>query len=307
MAVGLHPVDQVGMPALLGHPAVTQHQDLVGVSHRGQPVADDDHAAALSVLLQVGQDARCGASVHGGEGVVQQQQRRIDQQGAGNRQPLALAAGQRDATLAHRRVVALRQPADVLVHRCGFCRSPDLRAAGVGPGQCNVLGHAGGEQERLLRYPGYCRAQRAQAVVVQRNAAPADLALVGRPLALQQLEQAALAGAGRPDQAQGLAGRQLEAQARQRWPVLAGVGKVKVGGLQQAGRQAGLGAVVVHRQRRLQHGRQPGPGGAAPLDQGQHPAGGKHRPDQLAQVEAKAGELTQAHLVAPDQPAAKAQ
>ena len=146
------------MAAALGDAAVAQHQDLVGVHHGGQPVADDEHRSlSLTVAAQAGQDRRRGARVDRRQRVVEQQQPAqavAGQQRAGDRHALALAARERDAALTHRCVVALRQTQDVVVHRCLACGGLDLGAAGIGPGQRDVFGHAGREQECLLRHPG---------------------------------------------------------------------------------------------------------------------------------------------------------
>ena len=49
----------------------------------------------------------------------------------------------------------------------------------------------------------------------------------------------------------------------------------------------GLLAMVIDGQWRVQSGPQAAPGSTTPLNQGQHPASGKHRPDQLPQVHAE--------------------
>jgi hypothetical protein len=76
---------------------------------------------------------------------------------------------------------------------------------------------------------------------------------------------------------------------------------------QRARRHGGQRAVVVDGQRRVEHRLQALPGGAPAFDQRQHPAGGEHRPDQLAKVHGEAGQRADGQLVLPYQVAAQAQ
>ena len=101
------------MRALLDDPPLLQHHDVVGIRHRRQPVADDDRGASTSRRTQVGEDPGLGAGVHGGQRIVEQQQRRVGEQRARDRDPLALAARQRDAAFADARFVAMRKALDV--------------------------------------------------------------------------------------------------------------------------------------------------------------------------------------------------
>ena len=87
----------------------------VGQRDRGQPVGDDQRRAALHHLAQRQLDPGLGVRVDRRGGVVQDQDPRVHQQRAGDRDPLALAARERQAALADARVVAVGQVADELV------------------------------------------------------------------------------------------------------------------------------------------------------------------------------------------------
>ena len=166
---------------------------------------------------QMCEDARLGARVHGAQCVVQQQQRRIGKQRAGDRHPLPLPAGQRDAALAHQRVVAVAGSAGCR-HAgppCAPTRSISARVA-VGPRQRDVVGDRRREQERLLRHPRDGGAQACQRVVGEREPAPANRSCRQRVVAQQQVQQRRLAGAGRPDDAERFAGPQLERRVGER-------------------------------------------------------------------------------------------
>ncbi len=74
----------------------------------------------------------------------------IDDEGAGDREPLALAAGERDAALADHRVVSVGQLLDELV-RLGEPRGRDQLLLGrLGAAEREVLAHGRREEERVL-------------------------------------------------------------------------------------------------------------------------------------------------------------
>ena len=74
--------------------------------------------------------------------LVQDQDRRVGQEGAGDRHPLALAAGQLDAALADQGGVALRQARDEVVGVGEPRRRLDLRLRRAGPAVGDVLARA---------------------------------------------------------------------------------------------------------------------------------------------------------------------
>ena len=114
---------------------------------------DEDGGAPLHDLAQVIQDAVFGLRVHAGQRVVEHQDARIANQGAGNRRALFLSAGERYAALAHQRVVALRESPR--------CRSAMLAASAArrtsssvacSRAESDVLADGVAEQKRLLRH-----------------------------------------------------------------------------------------------------------------------------------------------------------
>ena len=66
-------------------------------------------------LAQAEADPRLGRGVDRGGRVVEDQDPRVDDERARDREPLALAARERDAALADHRLVAVGQPLDELV------------------------------------------------------------------------------------------------------------------------------------------------------------------------------------------------
>jgi hypothetical protein len=98
--------------AAIGHPAAVDEHDLVGEGDGGLAVGDHDDGRSVRVGRVVGEgaeDALLDLGVDGAGGVVHDQEPGASDQGTRQREPLALPAGERGATLAELRVEALRQ------------------------------------------------------------------------------------------------------------------------------------------------------------------------------------------------------
>lgn len=101
--------EQLGVGAELGDAATVHDDDPVALPQRAEAVGDDQCGAAVHRLLHRGQDFVLGVRVDGGRGVVEQQDRRIEQHRPGNCQPLPLAAGQVQPSFAQHRFVAMHE------------------------------------------------------------------------------------------------------------------------------------------------------------------------------------------------------
>ena len=121
-------------------------------------------------LAQPGLDRRLGGRVDRGGGVVEDQDPRVGEQRAGDRDPLALAAGEGQAALADPGLVAVGQFADEGVGLGAARRRFDLLAGRVDAGVGDVLGDAGGEEEAVVGDEGDLRAQLARST--SRTSAP---------------------------------------------------------------------------------------------------------------------------------------
>ena len=85
---------QLGVGALLHHAAVIHDDNAVSTQDRGQTVSDDQGGAGLHGFIQGGLDKAFVLGVQGAGGLVQQKDRRVAHQGAGDGETLSLAAGQ---------------------------------------------------------------------------------------------------------------------------------------------------------------------------------------------------------------------
>src|SRR5215207_1358747 len=132
-------------------PTVVEHDQLVGEGEGREPVRDDDRRPALHRLAEPGADPRLGRGVDARGRVVEDQDSRLEDQRARDRDPLSLTAGERDPALPDHRVVALRQFGDELVRLREPRGAFDLLVGRAWPGERDVLAHGRGEEERVLQ------------------------------------------------------------------------------------------------------------------------------------------------------------
>ena len=92
-----------------------EHDDLVGIADGREPVGNDEGRAALHQNSERFLNARLGHRVERTGCLVEDQNRRILEKRAGDRQPLPLAARQRHAALADQGFIALRLPQNEVV------------------------------------------------------------------------------------------------------------------------------------------------------------------------------------------------
>ena len=144
--------DQFGMAALLDDAPFVEDEDAVGADHARQPMRKDQGRAAGRQAVDRLLDHRLVFGIDGRQCLVEDQDRRIAQQGAGDRQPLALTARQHDAALADHRLVALRQQRDEFVRVGVAGRGLDLVVVGVGFAKPQILLDRAVEQIRVLMH-----------------------------------------------------------------------------------------------------------------------------------------------------------
>ena len=100
------------MRAEFDDPARVDHGELVGAADRGEAVRDDECRAARHEPLERLLDGALALGVERRRCLVQDEDRRVLQQGARDREPLPLAARQAGAALAHARVESLGESVD---------------------------------------------------------------------------------------------------------------------------------------------------------------------------------------------------
>ena len=121
--------------------ALLDHGNTIGLLHRRQAVGDHQRRAAGHQPRQSLLDQVLALGVQRAGGLVQQQDRRIGEQGAGDGQALALTAGQAEAGVAQMGLLALRQALDELVGMRRARRRFHVGLAGVETSVTDVVLH----------------------------------------------------------------------------------------------------------------------------------------------------------------------
>ena len=121
--------DQRGVIALLDNPPRLHHQNAVSLQHRRQPMGDHQRRAPGHHVVERGLNLRFVVRVERRRRLVEQQDRRVLENGARDRQALPLPARQRDAALAKLGRVALVEIANEAVRGRAPGRRLDSRLA----------------------------------------------------------------------------------------------------------------------------------------------------------------------------------
>ncbi len=160
--VGAAPFDQFLVGAALDDLAVAEHQDAVGMAHGGQAVGDDQAGAAAHQALERLVDQPLALGIQRGGGLVEQQDARIGENGAGDGDALALAAGKFGAARADEGVIALGQRGDEIVGVGLAGGVLDFLEGCAGFAVFDVLADAAAEEQDFLRHDGDLRAHGRQ-------------------------------------------------------------------------------------------------------------------------------------------------
>ena len=147
-------------------PLVVHQHDAIGERDGRGAVGDDQRRAAAHHLGEGGADLVLLRRVDGRGRVVEDQHPRIGEDGAGDRQTLALATREREAVLAEERVVAVGELAYELVRAGEARRVLDRLVVGVAVtaagGEGEVLPDRVAEEERVLEHEPDLATERAE-------------------------------------------------------------------------------------------------------------------------------------------------
>ena len=187
------------MRASFDDPALVHHHDPVSLAHGRQSVGDDQRGAAGHQPVQRILHQPFAFGIERAGCLIQQQDRRIAQQRAGNRHALALAARQARTAFTQLGIQALGQFAQEIGGIGGFGRLPDRFVAGIPIAIAQVVARARGKQHPFLRDD--CDAAADLGRIDRRQRHPVQLDGAGLRIIkpLGQLEQRGLARARRAD------------------------------------------------------------------------------------------------------------
>ena len=198
------------MGAGFQNPSAVHNDNHIRVLDGGNPLGDNQLGGAGDFLPEGLADHGIGVGVHGGGGVVQNQDFRLFQQGPGDAQPLLLAAGDIGAALLDVGIVALREALDEFVGAGQAAGMNQLLIGGLGVAPAQIFLDGAGEQGVLLEHHGHVVPQNLQVIVPDIHAAhlqraPGDIVQPGN-----QLHQGGLGGAGGAQNAHGGPGGNVE-------------------------------------------------------------------------------------------------
>lgn len=168
-------------------PAALQHDNVVGMLNGGQPVRDDKQRFASGQLRKAPLNLVLVFGVRKGGGFVENDDRRILQNHAGNGDALLFTAREAFARLACGRVVALRQLFDErLALRGTRCRA-HLFIGGIRFAEADVFKQGAAEQEVVLRDKADRLGQLRERYILDVYAADGDFACRHVPEPCDQL------------------------------------------------------------------------------------------------------------------------
>src|ERR1035437_2875179 len=209
-----------------GDAALLKHGDAVGAANGAEAMGDHDHGAALHQVGKRGLYQRFALGVKRGGGLVEDENGRVLEDGAGDGDALAFAAGKPEAFFADDGVVALRHAQDEVVREGvarGLCHHAGFHVwSSVG----DVVAHGVVEQNGLLRDLGNLAAERgkrhiAQVVTIDEDAAGGDV-----EEARDEIDEGGLPCPAGTDQRKNFAGIYLQVDVVQDL-VLAFLGRVR--------------------------------------------------------------------------------
>ena len=201
------------MAALLDDLAAVDHDDPIGAACGREPVRDEQRGATAGDQAHRPLHPGLGTEVEVGGGLVEQQDRRVDEQRAREADELALPGRQRASALRDRLQVAAGELGDELVRADFTRRLLDLGVARVGSAVRDVVADGSREEERLLGHVPEPAAVRAQVELGDRRAVDQDLPAGDVVEARDELDDRRLPGAGLADQRNRLAGLDREVDA----------------------------------------------------------------------------------------------
>lgn len=136
--------------AALDDAATFQDEDTIGAANRGEAVGNDQNGAVFHDAIEGLLDESFGFGIEGGGGFIEDENTGIMKDGAGDRDALALTAGQINSAFTDPGFVTLGKLFDELMGVGDFGGSDDLIAIVAHLSKGDVLGDRTGEQDGVL-------------------------------------------------------------------------------------------------------------------------------------------------------------
>src|ERR1039458_1148897 len=143
--------EQFVVGAVFDDVSVVEDGDAVGVAHGGDAVGDEDGGASLHELAQAVEDLVLGVGIDAGESVIEHQDTRLPNDGAGDGDTLLLSSGEGEAALADHGFVLFGEALDIGGDAGDGGGAADLRIACVLDAEGDVFADGGAEEKGFLR------------------------------------------------------------------------------------------------------------------------------------------------------------
>src|SRR5215212_3872530 len=180
-------------------PAFAQDNDQVCPADLRQAVRNDERRSSARRVGDGTLDLILSRRVNGGRGIVQDQDVRIGEKGTRQCQPLALAAGERDAAFTHNSCIALIKGLDEVIRLCKLGCHLNLTLIGLGSPERDILADTPREEEDILLDHRDLRTERRQIPIAHIHPIHQDLPPGHIISAVDQLHQRCFPRAGLPD------------------------------------------------------------------------------------------------------------
>ena len=194
-----------------------EHQNFIGVLHGGKTVRDHQNRLFLRQLFKGELNLMFVLSARKSGCFIQNDDRRVFQNGARQRDALIFAAGEVSAAVSYNGVKPLREASDDFPALGGLGGAQNLLPRGVRPCGANVFQHRILEQPGILEHKGDLIHQRLLSDLPYIHAAHQNAPFRSVVKARNQLRSRGFAAAGRAHQRDGLSGRNLEGDMIQRF------------------------------------------------------------------------------------------
>src|SRR5271157_4356696 len=220
------------MRAALDDAATFYHQNLVGTANSGQAMRDDERGAPLHQVREAFLDHALRLGVEAGGGFVQDENARVGQDSARNRDPLALSAREFDAAFADDGVVLQFVFLGKLIHSGDGAGAKDFLLRRIGLGKSHILANGSVEEKRILQNHPQLRALGLKPHSRKIDRINQHLARIRSVESRNQTDDGGLARAGRADQRRHSAGAGAKGNVVQNgFRLLVGKGDVLEGDL----------------------------------------------------------------------------
>ncbi len=139
------------MVAHLSHPSLVQDDDPVRSPERSDSMGDKDARLSSEKFLQSVKDPLFRLDVHGGESIIEDEDRWIHQDRSGDGNPLPLPTGEGDSLLADHGIHACGKFNHLIINLCNSGRLFNLLKRGIGPSEGNIFPDCIGKEKGVLR------------------------------------------------------------------------------------------------------------------------------------------------------------